>query len=54
MLGCQDPQEEHICKIVMKEKEVPANCVVSPLATRLRTALGFGQLLGILELVSSR
>lgn len=53
VLGCQDPQEEQICKSVKKEKEVTANCVVS-LATRLRTALGFGHLLGILELVPSR
>lgn len=53
MLGCQDPQAEQICKIVKKGKEVTANCVVSPLATWLRTALDFGHLIGILELVPS-
>lgn len=54
MLGCQDPQEEQICKSVKKEKEVTANCVVCPLVTWLRVALDFGHLLGILELVPSR
>lgn len=54
MLGCQDPREEQICKIVKKEKEGNANCVVSPLTTLLIAACGFGHLLDILELVPSR
>lgn len=54
MLRCQDPREEQICKTVKKEKEVSANCVVSPLATRLITARGFGHLLDILERVPCR
>lgn len=49
MLRCQDPREEQICKTVKKGKEVSANCVVSPPATRLITARGFGHLLDILE-----
>lgn len=54
MLGCQDPREEQICKIVKKEKEGNANCVVSPLTTLLIAACDFGHLLDILELVPSR
>lgn len=54
LLGCQDPQEEQICKIVKKEKEDSANCVVSPLARWLRTACGLGYLLDILDLVPCR